>query len=44
MPHPLIFFGHTHVPSLFMLREDNGKQTLKVRLLTGRRLVLDLDP
>ena len=43
LPHPLIFFGHTHVPSLFMLREDNGKQTLRVRLLTGRRLVLDLD-
>lgn len=43
MPHPLTFFGHTHVPSLFMLREDNGEQTLKVRLLTGRRLVLDLD-
>ncbi len=43
-PHPVIFFGHTHVPSLFMLREDNGKQTLKVRLLSGRRLVLDLDP
>ena len=43
-PHPLILFGHTHVPSLFMLREDNGKQTLKVRLLAGRRLVLDLDP
>jgi predicted phosphodiesterase len=43
-PQSLILFGHTHVPSLFMLREDNGKQTLKVRLLTGRRLVLDLDP
>ena len=27
-----------------MLREDNGKQTLKVRLLSGRRIVLDLDP
>lgn len=44
MPHPVIFFGHTHVPSLFMLRNENGKQTLKVRLLSGRRLVLDLDP
>ncbi len=43
MPHPLILFGHTHVPSLFMLREENGEQTLKVRLLSGRRLVLDLD-
>jgi diadenosine tetraphosphatase ApaH/serine/threonine PP2A family protein phosphatase len=27
-----------------MLRSENGKQTLKVRLLSGRRLVLDLDP
>jgi predicted phosphodiesterase len=44
LAHPLIFFGHTHVPSLFMLRSENGKQTLKVRLLSGRRLVLDLDP
>ena len=43
LPHGVIFFGHTHVPSLFMLREDNGRRTLKVRLLTGRRLVLDLD-
>ena len=44
LPHQLVFFGHTHVPSLFMLREDNGTQTLKVRLLSGRRLVLDLEP
>jgi predicted phosphodiesterase len=44
MPHPVIFFGHTHVPSLFMLRDEDGTQTLKVRLLSGRRLVLDLDP
>ncbi len=42
-PHSLIFFGHTHVPSLFVLREDNGRHTLKARLLTGRRLVLDLE-
>jgi predicted phosphodiesterase len=44
LPHSVVFFGHTHVPSLFVLREDNGRQTLKVRLLTGRRLVLDLEP
>jgi len=43
LPHQLILFGHTHVPSLFVLREDNGRQTLKVRLLSGRRIVLDLD-
>jgi len=44
LPHQLIFFGHTHVPSLFMLQEDNGMRTLKVRLLAGRRIVLDLEP
>lgn len=44
LPHRIILFGHTHVPSMFVLREQNGSQTLKVRLLTGRRLVLDLDP
>jgi predicted phosphodiesterase len=44
LPHRIILFGHTHVPSMFMLREQNGTQTLKVRLLTGRRMVLDLDP
>ncbi len=43
LPHRTILFGHTHVPSMFMLREQNGSQTLKVRLLTGRRMVLDLD-
>lgn len=43
LSNQVIFFGHTHVPSLFMLREHNGQQTLKVRLLSGRRLVLDLE-
>ena len=44
LSHRVVFFGHTHVPSLFMLREHNGQQTLKVRLLSGRRLVIDLEP
>jgi predicted phosphodiesterase len=44
LPHQVILFGHTHVPSLFVLREHNGTRTLKVRLVTGRRLVLDLEP
>lgn len=44
LEHHVIFFGHTHVPSLFILRDENGQQTLKVQLLTGRRLVLDLEP
>ncbi len=44
LPHRVIFFGHTHVPSAFVLREDNGRRMIQVRLLTGRRLVLDLEP
>jgi predicted phosphodiesterase len=39
----VIFFGHTHVPSAFILRRVNGTQTLQVRLLSGRRIVVDLD-
>jgi predicted phosphodiesterase len=27
MPHPVIFFGHTHVPSLFMLRVNRETAT-----------------
>jgi predicted phosphodiesterase len=44
LDHRIVFFGHTHVPSLFMLRRVNGTTTLKVRLLSGRRLVIDLEP
>lgn len=43
MPHQVIFFGHTHIPSVFTLREENGNRALKVRLISGRRQVLDLD-
>jgi diadenosine tetraphosphatase ApaH/serine/threonine PP2A family protein phosphatase len=31
------------VPSLFALRDGEGTDSLEVRLLTGRRLVVDLD-
>jgi predicted phosphodiesterase len=44
LPHALVFFGHTHVPSLFELRATDCGQELDVRLLSGRRLVIDLDP
>jgi predicted phosphodiesterase len=44
MPHSVVFFGHTHVPSMFMLRKSTEGQAVKVRLLTGRRLVVDLEP
>jgi len=42
LPHPVIFFGHTHVPSLFSLRRSDGANSLRVRLLSGRRVVVDL--
>jgi diadenosine tetraphosphatase ApaH/serine/threonine PP2A family protein phosphatase len=44
LPHRVVFFGHTHVPSLFELCATNIGQELDVRLLSGRRLVIDLDP
>jgi predicted phosphodiesterase len=44
LPHAVVFFGHTHVPSLFELRATDCGQELDVRLLSGRRLVIDLDP
>lgn len=43
VPHPVVFFGHTHVPSMFVLRRVDGRATLQARLLSGARLVLDLD-
>ncbi len=44
LPHAVVFFGHTHVPSLFELRATDCGQELDVRLLSGRRLVIDLEP
>ena len=44
LPHRVMFFGHTHVPSLFELRATAGGQELDVKLLSGRRVVVDLDP
>lgn len=43
-PQPVIFFGHTHIPSVFVLRRVNGRTTLHARLLAGSRQVIDLDP
>lgn len=43
LPHKIIFFGHTHVPTLFSQQVENGQQTLRARLLTGRRTVIDLE-
>jgi predicted phosphodiesterase len=43
LPHPTIFFGHTHVPTLFSLRMENGTTNLRARLLSGSRTVIDLE-
>ena len=44
LPHQIIFFGHTHVPTLFSRQSENGETTLRARLLSGRRTVIDLEP
>jgi predicted phosphodiesterase len=44
LPHRVIFFGHTHVPTLFTLRSVDGQQSLQARLLSGRRSVVTLEP
>lgn len=44
LPHRLILFGHTHVPSLFTLRPTADGAEIEVALLTGRRAVVDLEP
>jgi predicted phosphodiesterase len=44
LSHRVIFFGHTHVPTLFAQGSENGQQTLRARLLSGRRTVIDLEP
>lgn len=40
----VVFFGHTHVPSAFVLHDDGERRLIQARLLSGRRLVLDLEP
>ena len=44
LPHRVTFFGHTHVPTLFSQQVEDGQQTLRARLLTGSRTVIDLEP
>lgn len=44
LPHQVIFFGHTHVPTLFCLEMVHGHATISARLLSGRRTVIDLEP
>jgi predicted phosphodiesterase len=44
LPQRLIFFGHTHVPSMFALADGGDRSSISVRLLSGRRIVVDLEP
>jgi len=44
LPHPTIFFGHTHVPTLFSLHVEHGTTNIRARLLSGSRTVIDLEP
>ncbi|MCG6964147.1 MAG: metallophosphatase family protein [Acidobacteria bacterium] len=39
----VILFGHTHVPSAFIASEGDGRHMVQVRLLSGKRTVLDLN-
>jgi len=42
--HQIALFGHTHVPSAFILDSSGSSPTLHVRLLSGRRNVLPIEP
>ncbi len=42
-PAAVVFFGHTHIPSIFLARAVDGHELYQVRLLTGHRNVLDLE-
>ena len=44
MPAPVIFFGHSHVPCLFELAVEEGRESIVGVLLRGSRVVVDLDP
>ena len=42
MPQQAIFFGHTHVPSVFILDQRESTPDMEVRLLAGERQRLSL--
>jgi predicted phosphodiesterase len=44
LTHRVILFGHTHVPSLFVLGPNERIPSPGVKLLAGRRVVVDLEP
>jgi predicted phosphodiesterase len=41
--HPVIFFGHTHVPSLFTFDSRGPEPTMSVQLLAGDRQTIDVE-
>jgi predicted phosphodiesterase len=43
LPHPIVLFGHTHIPSLFTLEDHADGRRIRGRMLSGRRVTLDLD-
>jgi predicted phosphodiesterase len=40
---PVIFFGHTHVPSLFTFKNQSSGPTMEVRLLSGDRQTIEVE-
>jgi len=42
LPQQTVFFGHTHIPSVFVLDGGTDPQGLEVRLLSGERQRIDL--
>ncbi len=43
LDHRVIFFGHTHVPSLFTLGNNGDASSVDVKLLAGRRVTIELE-
>jgi predicted phosphodiesterase len=43
LPQDVVFFGHTHVPSMFILHTRGEGSTLRARLLSGRKVTVRLD-
>jgi predicted phosphodiesterase len=44
LPANVTFFGHSHVPCMFEMTVEEGRESLVGILLRGSRVVMDLDP
>jgi predicted phosphodiesterase len=44
LPASVTFFGHSHVPCMFEMTVEEGRESLVGVLLRGSRVVIDLDP